>query len=86
MEDIGIVVSIVVASIACLLSIFTAIQTSRRSSIIEGRHLQEVISLKEKVALLDSRVWPNTECIQNMLAELRSIRTDIEWLKKNSQH
>ena len=77
MENIGTVVGIVVASIACILSLLAAVQANKRASVVEGRHLEEVVALKEKVCLMAA----TDTAIHEMAKDIREIKTDIKWLK-----
>lgn len=82
MADIGIVVSIIVASIACILSLIAAFQANKKVQEMEGRHLQEVITLKERVDSMDGIV----KSLYGMAGDIQEIKTDIRWLKQRSNH
>ena len=77
MADIGIIVSICVASIACILSLIAAFGANRKAQQVEGRHLQEVITLKERVDSMNGIV----RSLYGMAGDIQEIKTDIRWLK-----
>ena len=77
MESIGILVSIIVASIACILSLVAAFGSYKKVSQIEGQHLQEVITLKERVDSMNGIV----RSLYGMAGDIQEIKTDIRWLK-----
>ena len=78
MENIGILVSIVVASIACVLSLVAAFQANKKVQQVEGRHLQEVVALKERVDSMNGIV----RSLYGMAGDIQEIKTDIRWLKE----
>ena len=77
MENIGILVSIVVASIACILSLIAAFGSYKKVNQLEGQHLQKVITLKERVDAMDGIV----KSLYGMAGDIQEIKTDIRWLK-----
>jgi uncharacterized protein YlxW (UPF0749 family) len=76
--DIGIIISLIVALTACILSVAAALQASRKASVVEGRHLQEVVALREKVAALQD----HEKALNEMAGDIREIKADMKWLKK----
>jgi Tfp pilus assembly protein PilE len=78
MEKAWLVVGIIVAAIACILSLIAVVQVWKKTSMVEGRHLQEVTALKEKVSALEAHETK----IDEMAGDIREIKADIKWLKK----
>ena len=77
LENIGIVVSIVVATIACVLSLLAAFNANKKAQLVEGRHLQEVVALKERVCAQNGI----SESVHDMAGDIKEIKADIRWLK-----
>jgi hypothetical protein len=77
--NIGQIVAIVVGVIACLLSLVTALQAIKRVAQIEGRHLQEVVALKERVETLNGII----KQFHDVCGDIREIKADLRWLKGN---
>jgi chromosome segregation ATPase len=67
--------------VAIAIAISGWIYNSRRASIQEGKHLEEVNQLREETIVLKSEVKSLQECTQTTNADIREIKTDLSWIK-----
>lgn len=82
MVNVGIDISVLVAILACVISVASFIQAGRKVAMAEGKHLQEVTDLKAKVAALEAEIKTTQECYQSQDGDIREIRADITWIKQ----
>lgn len=76
MENAGIIASIVLGGIACILAVFAFVQSVKKISVIEGRHLQEVITLREKISSMNGLVGT----VHGIEVKQKEIEANVKWL------
>lgn len=69
------------SAVAILIAISTLIATWRKTSMAEGTHLEEIKHMKEKQAELEKKVEFVRGCTEETHAELKTIQTDMNWVK-----
>jgi len=72
------IASIFVALLAAIVAVVGWISTARKASIIEHRHLTEVLALKEKAAMNEA----NAKWVPQLQGDIRELKADVCWLKK----
>ena len=82
MVSIGVDVGVLVAVIACVISLAGWLQQGRKTAMAEGKHLQEVRELKEKVISLEADIKATQACYQSQDGDIREIRADMTWVKQ----
>jgi hypothetical protein len=82
MVNIGFDVSLLIGLVGCLLAILTFFNGQRKAAILEGKHLKSVEELEKRQVALEAKVSSLTVCYQNTDADIREIKTDIEWIRE----
>lgn len=82
MVNVGIDIGVLIAIIACLVSVAGWVQAGRRTAVAEGRHLEEVNDLKKTVVKLEAEIKTTQACYQSQDGDIREIRADMTWIKQ----
>lgn len=82
MVNVGIDVGVLMAIVACAISVASFIQAGRKVAMAEGRHLEEVRNLKTQVTALEAEVKATQACYQSQDGDIREIRADMTWVKQ----
>lgn len=69
------------AATATLIAVGGWIALWRKTTITEGRHLEEVKNMKDRLTEVEKRSEFLRGCTEEANAELKSLRTDMGWVK-----
>jgi hypothetical protein len=74
--------SLAIAVIGCILAIIAFFNGQRKAAIMEGKHQEVVAQLAKRQVELEAKVLVLVTCYQNTDADIREIKTDIEWIRE----
>ena len=75
-------VNLLIAIIGCVLAVVAFVSGQRKAAIMEGKHLATVAQLEKRQGELEAKVVALSTCYQNTDADIREIKTDIEWIRE----
>ena len=85
MNAISIDLTMAIAVIGCLIGITSFLDGRRKAAIVEGKHLEEIRQLRERVMQTEAEVKGLSACYQTTTSDIREIKTDITWIKETLQ-
>ena len=74
--------SVVLVILSIIGIIVVWVQTSQERAKMEGRHLQEMTAMKDKLEFLEGKLAGVEECNQTLDGAVIQIRTDVAWIKE----
>jgi len=57
------------------------VQTTKERSKMEGRHQQEIDTMKDRLQYIEGKIAGVEECNQTLDGAVIQIRTDVAWIK-----
>ena len=75
-------ITIAIAIVGCLLGIIAFADGRRKMAIMEGRYQEAQAQMERRVTEADAVLSGLRSCYQSTDADIREIKTNIEWIKK----